>query len=67
MKEGTALDGILAFLKNMDATEQLKFWRKFRVTHRQRIANTEAALCPELLAAVDKQIKELQLLISQGA
>lgn len=66
MKKGNQLDAILAPVKAMPPIEQLKFWRKFRVVHRRRIAKTEAALCPELLNAVDDTIKNLQQRIAQG-
>lgn len=51
---------VLGFLKNMTARQQLEFWQKFRTKHRERIGNTEAPLCPELLKAVDEQIEMLK-------
>lgn len=66
MKEEKQLDDLLAPVKAMPPVEQLKFWRKFRVIHRRRIAKTEAALCPDVLTAVDDTIKNLQRHIAQG-
>lgn len=59
--------GLLAFLEGRTAMEQLRFWRSFKTTHTRRIARTEAQLCPELLRAVDEQIKNLKHLMAQGA
>lgn len=67
MTANTQLDAILAPVKDMNPVEQLKFWRSFRVIHRRRVAKTEAALCPELFRAVDEQIENLRLHLSQGA
>lgn len=66
MKKRNALDAILAPVKALPEVEQLKFWRKFRSIHRQRIAKTEAALCPDVLAAVDKVIEDLRLRVATG-
>ena len=66
MKKEKQLDTLLAPIKALPATEQLTFWRKFRTVHRQRIAKTEAALCPDVLAAVDDTIKSLQHRLAQG-
>lgn len=67
MSETSQLDAILAPVKAMSPIEQLKFWRSFRVVHRRRIARTEAALCPELLKAVDELIENLRAQLAQGA
>ena len=48
------------FLTTKPAREQLHFWELFRTTHRARIANTEAPLCPELLTSVDEHIERLR-------
>lgn len=66
MKREKPLDDLLAPVKALPAVEQLTFWRKFRAIHRRRIAKTEAALCPEVLAAVDATIKNLQHRLAQG-
>jgi len=52
----SSLDG---FIKTMTVMEQLHFWRLFRTVHRDRIAKTQAPLCPDLLAALDKHIEQL--------
>jgi len=67
MSETNQLDAILAPVKNMSPVEQLRFWRSFRAIHRRRIAKTEAALCPELLKAVDGLIENLRVQLAQGA
>ena len=67
MSEANQLDAILAPVKRMAPVEQLKFWRNFRAIHRRRIAKTEAALCPELLKAVDELIENLRHQLAQGA
>ena len=66
MTNKTQIDTMLAPIKAMPTEQQLKFWRTFRVTHRRRIANTEAALCPELLQAVDELITTLRMQLAQG-
>lgn len=66
MKQPNQLDAILAPVKAMPPIEQLKFWRQFRTIHRRRISKTEAALCPELLKAVDDTIENLKLSLAQG-
>lgn len=59
-EETHVLDGLLGFLREKSAKEQLRFWEKFRETHRNRIASTDAPLCPQLLYAVDEQIEALR-------
>jgi hypothetical protein len=66
MKREKPLDDLLAPVKALPAVEQLTFWRKFRAIHRRRIAKTEAALCPELLKAVDDTIENLRQHLAQG-
>lgn len=59
--ENNQLDAMLAPVKAMLPVDQLKFWRSFRAIHRRRIGKTEAALCPDLLRAVDEHIANLKL------
>jgi hypothetical protein len=66
MNKENALDAMLAPVKAMPPGEQLKFWRRFRTIHRQRIAKTEAALCPDVLGAVDKVIEDLRMQVATG-
>ena len=53
------LEVMKLFLTSKPPNEQLHFWRLFRATHRNKIAKTEAPLCPDLLAAVDNRISQL--------
>ena len=48
------------FLLSKPPREQLHFWQLFRTTHREKIAKTQAPLCPDLLAAVDAHIERLK-------
>ena len=66
MKTQDTLDTILAPVKAMPPAEQLSFWRKFRATHRRRVAKTEAALCPDVFKAVDAQIEILKQRLARG-
>lgn len=54
------LETILTPVREMPVIDQLAFWCRFRTVHRARIAKTEAALCPEVLAAVDTLIADLR-------
>lgn len=66
MTDSNQLSTVLAPVKALPAVEQLKFWRSFRAIHRRRISKTEAALCPELLKAVDETIENLKLSLARG-
>lgn len=66
MTEKNALDTLLDPVRALPTVEQLKFWQKFRTIHRQRIAKTEAALCPDVLGAVDKVIEDLRMRVATG-
>lgn len=66
MTDSNQLSTVLAPVAAMPPIEQLKFWRAFRAIHRRRISKTEAALCPELLKAVDETIENLKLSVMRG-
>jgi len=60
------LETILTPVREMPTIDQLAFWCRFRTVHRIRIAKTEAAICPEVLAAVDALIADLRDRVTRG-
>lgn len=66
MTTDATFDLILAPVRAMSLPDQLTFWRKFRATHRRRIAKTEAQLCPEFMKSVDTLIDNIRQRLTQG-
>lgn len=60
------LGGLIPHLGTRSYADQLSFWESFRKQHRERVANTEAQLCPELFTEVDKQIARLKPMAATG-
>lgn len=68
MTEGTdtGIEMLVASINALSPGKQLEFWERFRKTHRERIARTEAQLDPVLLREVDNRIDMLRPIVAAG-